>query len=163
MARSTKVYSSAPRIPACPGFEENALELEGFQDAGSAWTVAVVSTAVKWCSVGRWAGEESRWTLVWRVEKAEFSGELNPAACCSGGWLGYWACQKFQAFEIMPTTEKPMYDFQFFSRWHNLSLVSVLFNDSGNSSLLTTCLLEMCIYFPAHVLVTSPSQKAPLL
>lgn len=28
-----------------------------------------------------------------------------------GGWLGYWACQKFQAFEIMLATEEPMHDF----------------------------------------------------
>lgn len=40
MARSARVYSPAPSTPACPGFEENALELPGVQDAGSAWAVA---------------------------------------------------------------------------------------------------------------------------
>lgn len=33
-------YSPAPPTPACPGFEENALDLDGFQDAGFAWAVA---------------------------------------------------------------------------------------------------------------------------
>lgn len=84
-----------------------------------------------------WVSEESRRRQIWCVEKAELSGELKFSSLMGwyGGWFGFWACQKFQAFEIMLTTEEPMYDFQFFSRWHNLSLVCILFNDSGNSSL----------------------------
>lgn len=66
----------------------------------------------------------------------------------SGGGRGQWSCWLRMrdmegglaigyavAFEIMPTTEERMYAFQFFSRWHNLSLVYILFNDPGNSSL----------------------------
>lgn len=35
----------------------------------------------------------------------------------------------------MLAVEEPMYNFQFFSRWHSVSLVDSLFNDSGNLSL----------------------------
>lgn len=55
-----------------------------------------------------WVGEESRGRQIWcveKAEKAELSGELNSGSLMSwyGGWFGYWACQKFQAFEIMLT------------------------------------------------------------
>lgn len=120
LARSTRVYSSAPPTPACPGFEEKALELEGFQDAGSAWAVATVRAEVKLCCVSGWVrraggGQSGEWRRVVRVT------ESSRVMSWYGRWLGDWACQKFQAFKIMPTTEEPMYDFQFFSRWHNLS------------------------------------------
>lgn len=68
---------------------------------------------------------------------------------CTQG-LGSWACQKFQAFEVMCTMEKPMYSFQFFSRWHNLSLVYILFNDSGNLSLLSYFLIRFVHSFLQH-------------
>lgn len=97
---------------------------------------------VKWCCRDGWVGEESR-EPIWCV-KAEFSREPNPGSLMSwyGHWHGYWACQKFRAFEIMLTTEEQMYNFQFFSRWHNLSLVYILFNDSGNLSLLNHFLIR---------------------
>lgn len=53
-----------------------------------------------------------------RVVRGAYSSSLM--SWC-GGWPGYWACQKFQVFEIMLATEEPMHDLQFFSRWHNLS------------------------------------------
>lgn len=121
LARSTRVYSPAPPTPACPGFEENALELDGFQDAGSAWAVATVGAEVKWCFEGGWlrkAGGRQPVCGEGRVVRGAHSSSL---VGWYGGWLGYWACQKFQAFEIMLATEEPMHDLQFFSRWHNLS------------------------------------------
>lgn len=52
LARSSRVYSPSPLTPACPGFEENPLDLDGFQDVRSAWAVATVGAEVKWCCEG---------------------------------------------------------------------------------------------------------------
>lgn len=52
LARSTRVDSPFPPTLACPGFEENPLDLDGFQDARSAWAVAAVGAEVKWCCGG---------------------------------------------------------------------------------------------------------------
>lgn len=79
---------------------------------------------------------------MWRRQSCQGSLNFSSSMGWYGGWFGYWACQKFQAFEIMLITEEPMYDFQFFSRWHNLSLVYILFNDSGNSSLFNHFLIR---------------------
>ena len=87
-----------------------------------------------------WGGEEAN--LVSGVGTVVRGAESSRMMSWYGGWLGYWACQKFQVLEIMPTTEERMYDFQFFSRWHNLSLVYILFNDSGNSSLFNHFLIR---------------------
>lgn len=50
--------SPAPPTPACPGFEENALGLDGFQDAGVAWAVATDCVEGKWCCQGEWARKQ---------------------------------------------------------------------------------------------------------
>lgn len=59
-----------------------------------------------------WVDKESRRRPIWFVEKGVVMGAY-PSSLMSwyGGWLGYWACQKFQASEIMLTTEEPMHDF----------------------------------------------------
>lgn len=71
-------YSPAPPTPACPGFEENAVDLDGFQDAGCAWAVATVCAEVKRCRQGEWVRKREA-SLVY-VEEAELSGKLTPAA-----------------------------------------------------------------------------------
>lgn len=80
-----------------------------------------------------------------------------------GGWVTGHA-KSFRAFEILLTTEEPMYDFQFFSRWHNLSLVYVVFNDSGNSSLFNHFLIRYVHSFSSalswQVTLGLPTQKA---
>lgn len=50
--------SPAPPTPACPGFEENALDLDGFQDAGVAWVVATDCVEGKWCCQGEWVRKQ---------------------------------------------------------------------------------------------------------
>lgn len=47
-----------PPAPACPGFEEHALDLDGFQDAGFAWAVATDCAEGKWCCQGEWVRKQ---------------------------------------------------------------------------------------------------------
>lgn len=104
------------------------------------WQTA--SAEVKWRSVGTWArkagGGQSG---VWRRQSCQGGliqqfGELV--------WMVAWllGILKVSSVWITLTTEEPMYNFQFFSRWHNLSLVCILFNDSGNSSLFKHFLIR---------------------
>ena len=95
--------------------------------------------------VGGWGKQEASLVFEGIVVREAYSSSFM---IWYGGWLGYWACQKFRAFEIVLTTEEPMHGFQLFSRWHNL------FNDSGNSSLLNHFLNRNVCTFPAHFLVS---------
>lgn len=94
-----------------------------------------------------WRGEEA--SLVSGVSRVVRGAESSRMMSWYGRWLAYWARQKFQVLKIMPTTEERMYDFRFFSRWHNLSLVYILFNDSGNSSLFNHFLIRDVHSFPS--------------
>lgn len=73
-------YSPAPSTRACLGFEENALDLDGFQDAGFAWVVATACAEVKWCCQSGWVSEAGGGQMVCgegRVVREAYSRHLD--------------------------------------------------------------------------------------
>jgi hypothetical protein len=89
---------------------------------------------VTWCCTGGWVGEEAgSQSGVQKKQSCQGSLALQlDGLLWMDGGLVIGHAKSFRLFEIMFSTEGLMYNFQFFSRRHNLSLLYILFNDSGN-------------------------------
>jgi hypothetical protein len=102
-----------------------------------------------WCwrlNGASWVGCDGSRKPIWCVEGTALFPPCPPHPkriwFCSVGELVWTVAgvtrhaKSFRFWKKMLTAKKPMYSFQFFSRWHSASLVDSLFNDSGNLSLL---------------------------